>query len=71
MQFECDPDVQAAAEFMQRNIPASRLVNVAESVAALAPLLWGQYETEHVAALRLREHPIASCASQTRSASNG
>ena len=48
-----DPDVQAVAEFMQARIAASRLVAVADGLAAMAPLLWGRYAAEAVQALRL------------------
>jgi hypothetical protein len=48
MKFEVDPDIQAVAEFMQRNIPATRLVGVAAGVHALAPLLWGRFPAESV-----------------------
>jgi hypothetical protein len=55
MKFEVDQDVQAVAEFMQRSIPAARLVGVAAALNALAPLLWGEGQR----ALQLREPPIA------------
>lgn len=56
MQLQFDPDVQAVAEFMQRNIEAARLVSVAAAVAALAPILWGRYAAEPVVPLALGEH---------------
>lgn len=67
MEVEIDSDVQAVAEFMQRNVPASRLVAVAEAAAKLAPLLWGRYEKEDVAALLLREPAISDRDPHTRS----
>jgi hypothetical protein len=48
-----DADVRAVAEFMQGRIAASRLVAVANGLAAMAPLLWGTYQPEPVQALRL------------------
>lgn len=71
MRLEIDPDVQAVAEFMQRNVPAARLVSVAEAAAKLAPILWGGYEKEGVSALLLREMPIRPCDSRTQPFSSG
>jgi hypothetical protein len=53
-----DSDVQAVLEFMQREIPAGRLVGVANGVASIAPLLWGGYQPEKIQALRLVSRPI-------------
>ncbi len=50
MQLEIDTDIRAIAEFMQRNVPATRLVGVAAGVNALAPLLWGQHKPDFVTA---------------------
>ena len=35
-----DPDIIAVAAFMQRTVPAERLLSVAAGVASLAPLVW-------------------------------
>lgn len=48
MKFEVDQDVQAVAEFMQRSIPAARLIGVAAGIHALAPILWRHYGAEGV-----------------------
>jgi hypothetical protein len=48
MNLETDPSVLAVAEFMYKNIPAARLVGVAAGVHALAPLVWGHYQSETV-----------------------
>ena len=56
MEVQLDPDVQRVAEFMQREIPADRVVAVAQGVAAVAPLLWGPTH----ATLRLREPSLTS-----------
>jgi len=53
MQLEIDTDIRAIAEFMQRNVPATRLVGVAAGVNALAPLLWGQHKPDFVQPIRL------------------
>jgi len=59
-----DEDVKAVAEFMQNQIPASRLVAVAQAVAQIAPLMWSRYQfnpPEEVDAIRLvSQPPIAS-----------
>jgi hypothetical protein len=53
-----DADVEAVAGFMQRRIAASRLVAVADGLAAIAPLLWGRFQPEAIQALRLEVEPI-------------
>lgn len=50
-----DADVQNVAEFMQRSLPMDRLLAVASSLNAVAPVLWGDG-----ACLHLRAEPIAS-----------
>jgi hypothetical protein len=57
--LEIDPDVKMVAEFMQERIAASRLKGTADGLAAIAQLLWGQYEPEDVAVLRLVCEPIS------------
>jgi hypothetical protein len=62
MDLIIDGDVQAVAEFMQVNIPATRLVAVATHVAAIAPILWGIHPAESVIPLRLAPStPISGC----------
>jgi uncharacterized protein YjeT (DUF2065 family) len=69
---EMDSDVQSVAAFMQAQIAASRLVAVAEGLAAIAPALWGRYVPEPVQALRLSVvAPSAADGQQTRSSANG
>lgn len=58
MAIEIDSEVEAVVEFMAQSIPASRLVAVANGLAALAPSLWGGYESEGIAPLRLVSSPI-------------
>lgn len=57
-----DADVQVVAEFMQSNVAASRLVAIADGLAAIAPLIWGRYEPEKVLALRLVSPELTDCA---------
>lgn len=66
---EIDPDLHAAAEWMQANVPASRLVAVAGSLATLAPILWGQFKAEEIDAVRLVGLPISE--PRIRAVSNG
>ena len=65
-----DDDVHAVLEFMQTNIPATRLVAVAAGIAELAPVVWGEYQPEPVPALRLVHRPATFSEPQTRSASS-
>ncbi|HWW88692.1 MAG TPA: hypothetical protein VNZ26_34095 [Vicinamibacterales bacterium] len=53
MKLEVDDDVLEVATFMQGRIAASRLVAVAEGLAAIAPTLWKKYPAETVQVLRL------------------
>ncbi len=46
MELSVDPEVQAVLEFMQTNLPACRLVAIADSLPQLARLLWGRYPQE-------------------------
>lgn len=57
MDLIIDPDVKAVAEFMQRNIAAARLIQVAEGVRSLAWILWNKYEQDDISTLRLQEPP--------------
>jgi hypothetical protein len=60
MELIIDPDVKAVAEFMQSRMPAAKLVSVASAIAALAPILWGNYGAEAIDALRLISLPLDS-----------
>jgi hypothetical protein len=60
MELVIDPDLKSVAEFMQEQLPANRLVAVANGLAGIAPLLWGQYQSEEVETLRLVSPPISS-----------
>jgi hypothetical protein len=71
MNITIDDDVRAVAEFMQSSIATARLRSVANSVNALAPLLWGHYATEEVRAIALVSSPISGDDPHTQPASNG
>lgn len=61
MRLKLQADIQDVAEFMQRTIPAARLVSVAAGLHAIAPLLWGHYRTalpDDQGPLSLVEPPI-------------
>ena len=62
MELVIDQNVKAVAEFMQEHVAASELTRVAGSLAAIAPLLWGHYNStlnENIPALRLVCNPIS------------
>ena len=70
MRVEIDSDVEAVAAFMQRHLPAQKLISVSEAQASLAPALWGHVKRSEVRALFLEaESPISSCERQIRPAS--
>jgi len=66
--FVLDEDVQGVLEFMQANIPASKLVAVAQAVSAMAPLLWGHHAPEPVSTVRLIGHPLSAACATPRAA---
>ncbi len=57
--LEVDSDVLAVVAFLQTHVAASRLVAVADGLAAIAPLLWGKYQPESVQVIQLATKPIA------------
>lgn len=70
MRIEADSDVMAVLSFMQKEIAATRLLSVANGVAAMAPLLWGRYQAETVAPLCLADELCATAAQRRQSASS-
>lgn len=46
MELKLDQDLQSVAEFMQENIPASKLMSVAEAMPKVAWLLWSNSPQE-------------------------
>lgn len=71
MRLHADPDVQAVAEFMQRNIPAARLVGVATGLGMIAPALWGQHDPSPVIPLTLQPTIMSGCLHGSQSTSIG
>jgi hypothetical protein len=51
MQLVVDDHLKAVLEFMQTNVPASKLIGLAESLPQMARLLWGHVPQEPVCAL--------------------
>jgi len=54
MQIVVDSDVQAVLEFMQANLPADKLLGVADGIPEMARLLWKQYPQEPCPVMVLR-----------------
>ncbi|MGO9449974.1 MAG: hypothetical protein ACLQDV_02840 [Candidatus Binataceae bacterium] len=52
--FEIDRDVERVLAFMQRHLPARKLVTVAHAVAQLSDLLWTRYDHPVDEAAKLR-----------------
>jgi hypothetical protein len=46
MQLQIDKDLHAVIEFMQGNIPANKLMSVAEKLPDLARVLWSHFPQE-------------------------
>jgi hypothetical protein len=69
MELQIDGDLQSVAEFMQRNIPASKLISVAEKLREVGRLLWAHYPQEPSFGLRLSEPPLMSDLQQDASVS--
>jgi hypothetical protein len=55
MELRMDGDLQSVAEFMQSNIPASKLMTVAEDLPKIGRLLWAQHSQEPSLGLMLLE----------------
>ena len=63
-----DPDVAAAAEFLQANFAAKKLVPIVEALSGLAPILWDRYGREAIVPTVLR--PATSPVEQAREAAS-
>ena len=57
MEVMIDPDVKAVVEFMDRHVPTSKRMGVANRLAEVAALLWGHYDPSDVHAMRLAIEP--------------
>jgi hypothetical protein len=63
MELILDGDLKKVTELMQRNIPAFKLVGVAESLPKMARLLWDRYPQESIDSLSLCEEPLTASSS--------
>lgn len=52
-EISIDPDVMAVLEFMQKKMPADKLVSVAENLAPIARLIWGHHPQQVIRAVTL------------------
>jgi hypothetical protein len=59
MELVIDPDVKAVAEFMQSKIEARKLIGVAESLRAVAPIIWAHYDQIPVRGIELLAEPLS------------
>lgn len=57
MKISLDSDVQSVLEYMQQNIPASKLVGIAETLPDMARLLWSRYSREPFHAIEFGNEP--------------
>jgi hypothetical protein len=54
MEVAVDADVKAVAEFMEKSVPAGKLMGVANRLSQISSLLWGHFEVhDDVKPLRL------------------
>ena len=42
-----DEHLYKVIRFMERNVPNSKFVYIADTISKLAPVLWGRYEKEY------------------------
>ena len=42
-----DEHLYKVIRFMQRNVPTSKLVYIADTISKLAPIMWEKYEKEY------------------------
>ena len=58
MELVLNEETKAVLEFMQANIPSSKLLGVADSIPNVARLLWSGYPQEPLKILQLTGTPI-------------
>jgi hypothetical protein len=59
-QLRMDEHLKQVLLFMQRNIPTSKLIGVADAIPMTARLLWERHEQESLQAIEITE-PSISC----------
>ncbi len=70
MELQVDEHVEKVIAFMQTNLPAAKLVAVANAIKELATPLWGHYEREEIVPLSLRHGLISADDQHTQSISS-
>lgn len=60
MELLLNEETKVVLEFMQANIPTSKLLGVAESIPDVARLLWSGYPQEPLHVLQLQGLPITN-----------
>ena len=60
MELQMDLDVKKVLEFMQEQVPVSKLEGVADALPKMARLLWSRYPQEPCVSLGLVGIPISS-----------
>ncbi|MCU1303442.1 MAG: hypothetical protein JWQ87_3726 [Candidatus Sulfotelmatobacter sp.] len=63
--FEVDEHMKAVLQFMQENVPTSKLIGVSDSIPQVARLLWGSFPQEPCCFVTLRSplpEPSTVCA---------
>lgn len=59
MELVVDEDIKAVIEFMQKAVPAEKLLGVSRGVVRLSAVLWGQHSQIDVLPIRLNPPPIS------------
>jgi len=70
MILSMDEDLQRVAEYMQKNIPAEKLVSVAAGLSKVATMLWGHFTPQAVQSLTLVAEPISGDDQRTQPTSS-
>jgi hypothetical protein len=58
MKITLDEHLRLVLEYMQQNIPTSKLVGIAEKLPDMARLLWSHYSQEPFRAIELGNEPM-------------
>ena len=61
MTIKLDEHLKSVLEYMQQNIPTSKLVGIAEKLPDMARLLWSNYSQEPFSAITLSNEATEVC----------
>ena len=61
MTIKLDEHLKSVLEYMQQNIPTSKLVGIAEKLPDMARLLWSNYSQEPFSAITLSNEATEMC----------